>query len=415
MSTSRFHKGWAIALAGLGINLTLGVMYSWSIIGRALLEQGWTVTQTQIPYMAACVAFAFSMVPGGKLQDKLGPKPVIMISAVLAAIGYFFSGIFMSVIGLTIFYGLTFGFAMGLGYAATTPAAVKWFNPKQRGVISGIVVSGFGLAPIYIAPVTNYLISNFGIEKTFFYMSAWFFVVLFILVQFISNPPEGYIAPGQEANVVRKTSVKDYEWREVLGTKQFYLLWTMFCFGTFAGLLITGQLANIGLEQAGLTNSFILIAVYAVANFSGRIGCGIIADKIGKMRALFLTFVAQIAVFIVFSQLTTPATLIFGTFVVGFMFGGTAAIFPSITMDYYGMKNIGLNYGMLITAWGIGGVFGPLLGGQVRDLTGGYHISYMTSAVLCIFGAILCLITKSPNEASEADTEEVPSPVVAQG
>lgn len=406
MSTKSFNRGWIVALAGLGINLTLGVLYSWSIIGRALRAEGWTVTQTQIPYMAACVSFAFSMVPGGKLQDKFGPKPVIMGSAILAAIGYFFSGVFMSVPGLTIFYGLIFGFAMGSGYAATTPAAVKWFNSKQRGVISGIVVSGFGLAPIYIAPVTNYLISSFGIEKTFFIMSGWFLVVLLGLVQFVSNPPAGYVAPGQDPNAVKKVSVKEYEWHEVLKTKQFYLLWTKFCFGTFAGLLLTGQLANIGLEQAGLENSFILIAVYAVANFAGRIGCGIICDRIGKMKTLFLTFAAQIVIFFVFGRLTTPALLMFGTFVVGFMFGGTATIFPSISMDYYGMKNLGVNYGMMITAWGIGGVFGPLLGGLVRDLTGGYQISYMTSAILCVLGALLCFVTKSPNETQEVKVEK---------
>ena len=396
------NKGWIVVFAALGVNLTLGVLYAWSIIAKALVsELGWTTTMTQIPYMAACAAFAFSMVPGGKFQDKLGPRPVIITSAILAAIGFFFSGIFLSVPGLTIFYGLIFGTAMGTGYAATTPAAVKWFSSKKRGVISGIVVSGFGLAPVYIAPLTSYLISSYGIKSTFFTMSGGFFVIIMSLVWLISNPPKDYVPSDEPVVKVQKGSAKNYEWREVLKTKQFYLLWTMFCFGTFAGLLLTGQLARIGAEQAGFASSYTLIAVYAIANFSGRIGCGIISDKLGRMKTLFLAFALQIAIFAVFAKLTTPTTLMFGTAVVGFTFGGTATLFPSICIDYYGMKNFGLNYGMLITAWGIGGVFGPLLGGLVRDITGGYGISYTTSAILSILGALLCLVTKSPNESKD--------------
>ncbi len=398
MANKSFSRGWIVALAALGVNLTLGVLYAWSIIAKALIaELGWTTTMTQIPYMAACASFAFSMVPGGKFQDKLGPKPVIMTSAVLAAIGFFFSGIFLTVPGLTIFFGIIFGTAMGTGYAATTPAAVKWFSAKKRGLISGIVVSGFGLAPVYIAPLTDYLITNYGIKSTFFMMSGGFFVIIMLLVQAISNPPKDYVVSNEPVTKAQKSSVVNYEWREVLKTKQFYLLWTMFCFGTFAGLLLTGQLARIGIEQAGFTSSFTLIAVYAIANFSGRIGCGIISDKLGRMRTLFLTFLLQVFIFIIFTKLTTPLTLMFGTAVVGFTFGGTATLFPTICIDYYGMKNFGMNYGMIITAWGIGGVFGPLLGGLVRDMTGGYAISYTTSALLSVLGALLCLVTKSPN------------------
>ncbi|WP_026478507.1 L-lactate MFS transporter [Alkaliphilus transvaalensis] len=407
MTKKNFSKAWLVTIAALGVNLTLGVLYAWSIIAKALIsELGWTATQTQIPYMAACAFFAFSMVPGGKFQDKLGPKPVIMTSAVLAAIGFFFSGIFLSVPGLTIFFGVIFGTAMGTGYAATTPAAVKWFNSKKRGLISGIVVSGFGLAPVYIAPLTETLINRFGIKNSFFLMSGGFFTIIMILVQAISNPPKDYVVKDEAVNKTQQeVNAVNYNWREVLKTKQFYLLWTMFCFGTFAGLLLTGQLARIGIEQAGFNSAYTLIAIYAVANFSGRIGCGVISDKLGRMKTLFLTFALQVIIFMVFSKLTTPLTLMFGTAVVGFTFGGAATLFPTLCIDYYGMKNFGMNYGMIITAWGIGGVFGPLLGGLVRDYTGGYAISYTTSALLSVLGALLCLITKSPN-ISNKKTEE---------
>lgn len=408
MLKNTFNRGWIVTLAGLGVNLMLGVLYAWGVISAALIDQlGWNATMTQIPYMVACALFAFSMVPGGRLQDKLGPRPIIMASAILAGIGFIFSGMFLTTIGLTIFFGIVFGAGMGMGYAAPTPAAVKWFNSKKRGLISGIVVSGFGLAPLYIAPITSYLLTNYGIKNTFFFLGGAFFIFIMLLAQLISNPPKDYVPPAADTDKADSHKEKaarplnskaDYEWHEVIKTKQFYKLWTMFCFGTFAGLLIIGQLSKIGLEQAGMRNAYLLVGIYAFFNFSGRIGCGIISDRLGRMRTLFTMFLLQVTAYALFPSFNTPVSLIIGIAVVGFAFGGMLTLFPAATADYFGIKNFGVNYGMVITAWGIGGVFGPLLGGIVRDLTGTYTISYMVSGVLSASGAILTFFTKPPTE-----------------
>ncbi len=405
MEKKGIDRGLIVTMAGLGVNLMLGVLYAWGVISAALIDQlGWSATVTQIPYMFACAVFALSMVPGGRLQDRLGPRPVIMTAAVLAGIGFLMSGLFLTPLGLTLFFGIVFGMGMGMGYAAPTPAAVKWFSPKKRGLISGIVVSGFGLAPLYIAPITNHLLSTVGLRQTFFILGGSFFVLIMALAQLISNPPKGYVPAGVEIDTSEKTEEQksapvqkvDYEWNEVLKTPQFYKLWTMFCFGTFAGLLIIGQLSKIGIEQAGMTNAYMLVGIYAIFNCTGRIGCGVLSDRFGRMRTLFAMFLLQVAVYAFFSSFNTPAMLIFGVSVVGFTFGGMLTLFPTTTVDYFGVKNFGINYGMVITAWGIGGVFGPLLGGIVRDVTGTYGLSYVVSGVLSAAGAILSLYTKAP-------------------
>jgi OFA family oxalate/formate antiporter-like MFS transporter len=394
----QINRGTIVTLAGLGVNLTLGVLYAWGVISAALIDKlGWSATQTQIPYMMACACFAFSMVPGGRLQDKFGPRPIIMAAAVLAGVGFYLAGATLTVVGLTLFFGLVFGIGMGMGYAAPTPAAVKWFGPEKRGLISGIVVSGFGLAPIYIAPLTSSLIQSYGIQTTFYILGGLFFVVIMSLAQFISNPPAGYVAPSSgKVDVKKSTAGRNYEAREMLGTSQFYLLWTMFCFGTFAGLLIIGQLAKIGLEQAGMTTAFTLTAIYAFFNFAGRIAWGVISDRLGRQQSLFVAFLLQVITYIAFPYLATPVALVAGIAIVGFTFGGMLTLFPSMTADYYGMKNFGLNYGFVITAWGIGGVLGPLVGGMVRDATGTYVISYGVSAVLSLLGVVLSLAIKAP-------------------
>ncbi|MCX7730546.1 MAG: MFS transporter, partial [Candidatus Caldatribacterium sp.] len=141
---------WTIVLAGLGVNLTLGFLYAWGVIASALVKHfGWSATQTQIPYMLASLVFALSMIPAGRLQDRKGPRTVLWLSALLAGVGFLGASFSPTVLGLTIFFGILFGLAMGFGYAAPTPAAVKWFHPQHRGFISGIVVSGYGIAPVY--------------------------------------------------------------------------------------------------------------------------------------------------------------------------------------------------------------------------------------------------------------------------
>lgn len=128
------RKAWLVVFSGLGVNLTLGVLYSWGIISAALIDDfNWTATQTQIPYMLASAVFALTMIPGGKLQDRFGPKPVLFVSSLLAGMGFIFSGMNLTVAGLTFFFGFVFGLAMGFGYSSPTPAAVKWFHPDHRG------------------------------------------------------------------------------------------------------------------------------------------------------------------------------------------------------------------------------------------------------------------------------------------
>jgi OFA family oxalate/formate antiporter-like MFS transporter len=406
-------RGWQVTFAGLGINLSLGVLYSWAMFADALQTEqfGWSATQTQIPYMVACAVFAFLMVPGGRLQDKLGPKPVLTAAAALTAVGFFMSGTILSVFGLSIFFGIMFGSAMGFGYAATTPPAIKWFGAHQRGLVSGIVVSGFGLAGIYAAPLAGYLINQFGLKATFYILGAVFSAAIFLCARFIDNPPAGYVTaePVSLTKSKKKSSAEnDYDWKEMIRTPQFFSLWIMFCFGTFAGLLIIGQLKRIGMEQASLTPSaaMLLVVLYAIFNFAGRISCGIISDKMDRRMTLVAIFLLQVVSFVFFARFTTTLTIFIGTAAVAFAFGGMLSLFPTIACDYFGLKNMGLNYGLIFTAWGAGGVFGPLLGGLVRDTTGAYNMSYAVAAALSGVGMLLALATKAPS------TKKVSVPII---
>lgn len=395
-------RAWGVTFAGTGINLALGVLYSWSVFAKFLVnEAGWTATESQFPYTLACVFFAIFMIIGGRYVDKIGPRWVATAGAVLVGTGMILCSINTTVVMVTIGFGVIVGASMGFGYSAPTPAAVKWFQPHKKGQIAGLVVAGFGLASVYVAPLTNFLIVNYGISRAFFFEGILFFLMVGILAQVLSFPPKGYVPYGGPPPATKAAaataSKKDFSPGEMMKTPQFYLLWLMFCFSASAGLLIIGHLARISDIQGGIQWGFILVAILAIANAGGRILAGWLSDKLGRTNTMLLVFAIQAVNMVMFVTYTTGTALLIGSVLTGLAYGALLALFPSATFDYFGLKNAGANYGMVFSAWGAAALIGPIIAGRAADLTGGYAASYYISAGLLVIAAILSFITKPPS------------------
>lgn len=411
------NNGWWVVFAGMGLNLALGVLYAWSIFSKQFTEAvdkggfGWTKTEASIPYTIAIACFALMMVPAGRLQDKIGPRMVASMGAVLTSVGLIFTGyasptnLLPAVVG----FGFLAGTGFGLGYSAATPAAVKWFPPAKKGLITGIVVSGFGLAPVYIAPFSRYLLADFGIKSAFFILGATFAVFAVFIAQFIRNPETPAASPHTGTSPISYRV--DFTWREMVKTRTFMLLWVQYAFAATAGLMIIGHLAKIVSVQSGnaIKIGFLFVALLAIFNAAGRIVAGIVSDRIGRIRTMMIVFLGQAAVMFFFSKLSTIETFILGSAVVGFSYGACLSLFPSATADFWGTKNLGLNYGIMFTAWGVGGVLGPLMAGKIADMTGSYSLSYIISASLMIIGAIMTLFTKAPEKKEVLVTAVLPA------
>jgi len=152
------NRGWAVTGAGMGINLALGVLYTWSVIKKAIpIEWGWSDADKALPYSIACIVFALVMVPAGRLQDRIGPRWVATAGGILTGIGCIIASYAVTVSWFVIGFGVFAGAGIGLGYASATPPAVKWFPARKTGLIAGLVVAGFGLASVYISPIANHL------------------------------------------------------------------------------------------------------------------------------------------------------------------------------------------------------------------------------------------------------------------
>ena len=389
--------GWKVLLAGLCINLTIGVVYSWSVIKKALVSDwGWTNSDSALPYTVAILSWAFCNYFAGTLQDKIGPRKVVTLGAIFTGLGLILSSFIQSVPLLVTSYGILTGAGIGFAYASVTPPALKWFHPSKKGMVSGIVVSGMGLASLYIAPITTKLISSFGISRTFLIFGIFILVVGTLIAQLINNPPAGYTppVPANAKTAAAKAVTKDYPWKEMIKTKQFYFLWTMFAFASSAGLMIIGNIATIAKSQANMENGFYLVGLLAIFNAGGRLAAGFLSDKLGRVRTMIIVFVLQGVNMLLFASYSTPLAITVGTALAGIGYGALLSLFPSAVADYYGVKNFGANYGILYTAWGIAGTIGPIIAGIVVDKTGAYNLAYLISAGLLAVALALAFLTK---------------------
>ncbi|MHC5097119.1 MAG: L-lactate MFS transporter [Planctomycetota bacterium] len=405
------NHGWSVTFAGMGINLALGILYTWSVISKGIPEEwGWNESDKSWPYSVACLVFCLIMVPAGRMQDKLSPRLVATIGGILVSLGFIVASFTTSLLGFIIAFGVLAGAGIGFGYASATPPSVKWFPPAKTGMIAGIVVSGFGLASVYAAPLAKWLMT-LGFDTMLMTLGIAFLVVVCGLAQMLKAPPAGYIPAGYTPSVVAVGDKKEeFLPKEMLKTAQFYMLWFMYACGAGAGLMIISKLAAIaGQEKIGIQLGFILVAVLAVGNGGGRIVAGILSDKIGRKATMLICFISQ-AIFIFLLSLAskenalgTVGVMAMISALIGANYGANLSLFPSITKDYYGIKNFGMNYGLVFTAWGVGGFMLAKLAGAMYVKYQTFNIAYYGASALLILAAAMVFFVKPPHHIETAD------------
>jgi len=409
------NLGWRVTMAGLGINLALGILYTWSIFKMTIKESivsgdgvyNWSLASLNDPYAVCCLVFAFTMIIAGRVQDTLSPRITAVIGGIFTGTGLImiaFSNLWGSwIVG----FGFFMGIGLGFGYASATPPAIKWFPPAKTGMIAGIVVAGFGLASVYIAPLAILLIESFGLSQSMMIFGIAFLIVVSILAQFLVNPPDGYVHPDTvQNNTAAANTLIDYSPKQMMKTAAFYKLWVMFCVGSGAGLMIIGGVAGMAKQGMGQM-AWIVVALMAVGNASGRVVAGILSDKIGRERTLCIMMVFQAAVIASLMFITPEQVMliVIAATLIGFNYGTNLSLFPSATKDYFGLKNFGTNYGLVFSAWGVGGFVFPRVSQMIVAYMDSPRMAYILAAVLLLVGAVLALITKSP---AEEVTDETP-------
>jgi len=414
-------RAWVVTAAGTAVNLCLGILYAWSVWKAALvpkdpalygtamtgLNEGWVYlsnAEATLAYAICGFTFALCMIPGGRLQDRYGAKIGATAGGLFLATGCITAGLMKSYIGLVLGFGLLGGIGMGLGYAAATPAAVRWFHSSRRGLIVGLVVAGYGAAAIYISPLAKYLITEHGLTGSFVGLGILFAVVVVVAGQMLTPPPPGYVAQiPQHILDGPKVVTTDWSAGQMLGTWQFYALVFLFIGSAQSGLLVIANAALL-LKDVAATNQFlaqngwILATFGGFVNAAGRVGTGQYSDRIGRLNAYALNGVISAACLFAAPWVIAQKDVAMLFVIIGVMFwqyGGTLAVMPAITADYFGPKNMGMNYGLVFIGWGIA-FFVPQIAASINDAYGSLDLAFYLSGGLLVLAVLLSRIIRKP-------------------
>ncbi|NLW80849.1 MAG: OFA family MFS transporter [Desulfovibrionales bacterium] len=398
MNMTSTNKGWRVTFAGLGINLALGVLYAWSIFkGEITSSIGaggpftWDPSAANDPYALCCLVFSFSMILAGKVQDRFGPRLTAMIGGVLVGSGMVWASLSTAYFSWLLGFGVLAGMGMGFGYAAATPPALKWFPASKTGLVAGIVVAGFGLAPVYIAPLATWLIAGWGLAGAMKFLGMAFIIVVGGLAILLVNPPAGYIPANPAASSATKAPLPGPS-GSILIQGRFWVLWITYFIAAGAGLMVIGSVAEMAKKSMG-EYAFVVVACMAVGNAGGRIVAGLISDRIGRKATLAIMLGCQaLLMFLGMSLIGADVSALLLVLLatgIGFNYGTNLSLFPSFTKDLWGLRSFGTNYGLLFTAWGVGGFALSRISQMLQTSTGTFAASFLTAGILLLGGLVL--------------------------
>lgn len=366
---------------------------------------GFSGKEAQAVFSVGILVFAIVMIFAGRWQDKVGPRVVALTGGLVLAAGYAIAGFagpsFWAVLWSI---GVIGGAGIGMGYVCPIAACVKWF-PDLKGLITGLAVAGFGGGAYLFINLTGKwggLLAAEGIPATFLTYAAIFAVFVPAGALLLRNPPAGWKPAGWQPAAVdpRAPAVApDLTQGQTLRTKAFVMLWLAFTFASSCGLMVIGSLKDFGVREGGLAEIEAdgALALLALFNAAGRITWGWVSQRLGARRTLVAISLLQALMVLALVELGAKVwTLELAACWVGFHFGGNLALFPLLTAEYFGTKNMGANYGLVFTGYGAGGVLGPMLAGSVWDLLHSYRWAFVSAAVGCLLAMVLALTVRPP-------------------
>jgi len=396
----KVRNRWIVVIGAIMIQLALGTIYSWG-----------TLTQFVSPYVSeieevtvyifgvGLLSFAITMIFAGKLQQKYGPRNIAILGGLLMGGGVILSSFMTTFIGLLITYGIIFGMGIGFGYVCPIASASKWF-PDKKGFINGIAVAGFGAGSFVFNYVIKALTLSFNIPIMFIVLGIIYLGLIIGGAMTLSNPPEGWKPEGWEPPAPsEKSGISglEFERKQTLKLPQFWMLWVTFILSAISGLMVIGSYSRF--IESYLIVDFVLIgSLAALFNGLGRIVWGKLADLISYKKAMYLMFSIQaILLLLYFTTNVNDLYFLIMTCVIYFCFGGNFSLFPTATADLFGMKNLGPNYGMVFTAYGIAGFLGATMTLPIVAAFGSYLTLFIVMGIMSLGAALLAYLIKPPN------------------
>jgi OFA family oxalate/formate antiporter-like MFS transporter len=406
---------WVIAAAGVLMQVALGAVYAWSVFRAPLVKQfGWSISEVTLTFTISIFVLGLAAFFGGLWLNRKGPRVVALTGGILYGLGVFLASFSANKLWwLYLSYGLIGGIGLGLSYIVPVAVLVKWF-PDRRGLITGVAVGGFGAGALITAPVATRLIQGVGVLNTFAYLGVAYLIVTVVASLFMRNPPEGWRPEGwtPTASQTSQRSRSDYTLGQALRTWQWYALWLLLFLNTFAGISIISQEAPIFQELVGVSAvvAASMVGIASIGNAFGRVFWAWVSDLISRRATFFVMFVIQVLLFWLLPSVTAVTLMTIVTFIVLMCYGGGFGTMPAFAADYFGSKNVGPIYGLMLTAWGCASAAGPLLIAYMRQATGSYSGALHVIAGVMAVSALVPILVSRPRGgvvvASRGRTEQ---------
>jgi OFA family oxalate/formate antiporter-like MFS transporter len=380
---------WWIAIAATAIQVALGAVYAWSVFRKPLAAAfDASVTHVNLAFTITIVMLGLGAFVGGLVLRRLGPRTVGLLAAALYGTGTFLAGWSASNLGvLYVTYGVIGGFGMGLGYIVPIATLVKWF-PAHRGLITGVAVAGFGGGALIFGPLARRLITDTGPFEAFKILGVVFFVVVAAASNVLRDPAE----------LASQAAPRPGALAAALRTWQWYALWLLLFLNVTAGIAIIAEAAPMAQELGGASEAqaAALVGTISIFNGVGRFVWAALSDVIGRRGVFVLIFLLQAAVFALLPHAPSYNAFLGLTCLSLLCYGGGFGTMPAFAADYFGGRDVGTIYGLMLTAWGGGAALGPVILSRVRDATGAYTGGLYAIAAIMLISALLPLVVRAP-------------------
>jgi OFA family oxalate/formate antiporter-like MFS transporter len=399
------NNRWVIAAAGFLMQMALGAVYAWSVFRVPLAKQfHWSIEEVTLTFTISIFVLSIACFFGGLWLNKKGPRVVALTGGFLYGLGVFLASFSAHKLWwLYASYGFIGGIGVGFSYIVPIAVLVKWF-PDRRGLITGIAVGGFGAGALVVAPVATRLIQSVGVLQTFAYLGIAYLVITMATGYFMQTPPDGWKPSGwiPSATQTAQRAAMDYTLGSALKTWQWWALWALLFLNTSAGISIISQESPMFQEIAKVSAVIAagMVGIASIGNAFGRIFWAWVSDAITRRWTFVTMFLLQVGLFWILPSISSAAILAILSLIILMCYGGGFGTMPAFAADYFGSKNVGPIYGLMLTAWGFASAFGPLLIAHMRQISGSYTSGLHVVAGIMAISVVLPILVSPPKSGA---------------
>lgn len=390
---------WFIALAAIGLHISIGSVYAWSVLTRPIMaDMGFTLSQTTWTFSLAILMLELSAGFLGSFAEKIGPKKSGLLAMLFLVTGLLGTAYALSIHNLTLlylFYGIIGGIGLGIGYITPVSTLVKYF-PNRPGFATGLAIMGFGFASLIAGPLMQYLVAQVGLVDTF--------IILGVIYLVIMGASSLYLKAPQPKHPTRTTKDKSAMYvhthgmlaNDAMKTWQFGALWWIFFINITCGIGLLSLASPMAQEAIGMTPAAAasLVGIIGIFNGGGRIAWSTISDYLGRSQTYILFFIIEIVAFYLLARTNSALTFQILILLIITCYGGGFSCMPAYLADLYGIRQLSTIHGRILTAWGLAGIAGPMLVSYFHEAGYGYTTALECFAALFVLNTIIAIILK---------------------